>query len=273
MLAITPRNRLFFISVIFSVLGFMPKAYAESKPLKGKIVVVAGTRGAIGRAVFEAFTKEGATPVAIDTAMLQLEIPSSTDESACIRLALPCAGICQVPNGHQLLIDWVIAKYGRIDLLVNSAEYHRQSPPVEWVLESLCNYKAAMLYALPYLEKTKGSIVNVFPAGYRTAMPDRSASLDKYTQSELGYHFQLLVKSMIEEGDKRGVGVNFLIPGEAASPTYHLIVANDVAIAIITAATSAVRENIKYARHSPSIIVVQEAKVAGIAIVPPRSKL
>lgn len=80
--------------------------------LEGKVVVVTGGASGIGKHVVDTLVKVGAKAVVVD---MNVETGSEMDGAYCVQ--------CDVSNSEsvQNMADAVIAKYGKIDALVNNA--------------------------------------------------------------------------------------------------------------------------------------------------------
>jgi 3-oxoacyl-[acyl-carrier protein] reductase len=85
--------------------------------LQGKITLVTGGAAGIGRATAERFAQEGATVVVCDLneAALQDVLPALGPNASCYKVNVADR------QAVQAWIDEVVAKYGRIDVLVNNA--------------------------------------------------------------------------------------------------------------------------------------------------------
>ena len=85
--------------------------------LQGKVTLVTGGGAGIGRATAERFAEEGATVVICDLneAAMQDVMPKLGPDAACYKVNVADR------QAVQAWIDAVVAKYGRIDVLVNNA--------------------------------------------------------------------------------------------------------------------------------------------------------
>jgi 3-oxoacyl-[acyl-carrier protein] reductase len=84
--------------------------------LKGKVAIVTGGGRGIGRAIAEAFARDGAH-VIVTAARQKREIE---DVASCIGGTAVLADVSD-KNAVQKLVDAVVADFGRIDILVNNA--------------------------------------------------------------------------------------------------------------------------------------------------------
>jgi len=92
---------------------------------QGKVVMITGAAGSLGRAVAEAFAKQGATLslLDIDDATLKRSFPNAKDsERVPVNLLDPAS--------VGAAVDKAFAGTGRIDVLVNVAGGFRMGPPV-----------------------------------------------------------------------------------------------------------------------------------------------
>jgi short-subunit dehydrogenase involved in D-alanine esterification of teichoic acids len=104
--------------------------YKGSGKLKGKIALITGGDSGIGRAVAIAFAKEGA-----DMAIAYLNEDKDAAQAKSLvekhgARAIAVAGDIGDKNYCQALIDKVIGKFGKLDILINNAgEQHPQPDP------------------------------------------------------------------------------------------------------------------------------------------------
>lgn len=136
--------------------------------LQDKVAIVTGGGTGIGEAICRKFAREGAKvvvnglpddPVA-DVATTILDAGGE---------AIPFAGDVAIEAQAKACVDAVIAKYGRLDVLVNNAgvllaNAETDDMPVDMFDEQIrCNVRSAFLmtkYALPHLRQTKGNIIS-----------------------------------------------------------------------------------------------------------------
>lgn len=143
--------------------------------LKGKVALITGGARGIGRATAELFTREGAAVISGD--VLDAEDASATSVEL-VRLDVT------KDDQWRREIDGIVAKHGKIDVLVNNAAICLYEPILEtseamWdrVLDiDLKSIFFGMREALPHMIKRKhGSIVNLASiwglAGSSTLMP------------------------------------------------------------------------------------------------------
>ena len=81
----------------------------------GRVVVVTGGAGHIGRAICEAFLTEGAEVIAVGRREPKTAIMAGGREAAFFSADI------RDPGASQVLIDHVMSAHGRIDVLVNNA--------------------------------------------------------------------------------------------------------------------------------------------------------
>ena len=168
---------------------------------EGKTVLITGGRSGIGQATAQRFADEGATVITAQR---------STDpnfDHIQVDLADPIA--------VQGIIDHVIDKTGRLDVLVNNAgimqEARVQDMSYEDWLQTLnVNLTAPFLLikaALPYLKKNQGSIVNTGSIEGLGSNPMHAA----YGASKAGLHG--LTRAIAVDEGQDGVRCNAVAPG------------------------------------------------------------
>jgi NAD(P)-dependent dehydrogenase (short-subunit alcohol dehydrogenase family) len=180
----------------------------------GKTAIVTGGNRGIGRAIARGLASEGASCVLCardehKLASVEREIRDAGGESASLSLDL------RAPDAPRQLADFAIARYGRIDIVVNNAGATRRGEFLElsddhFVDGFALKYFAAVRLlkaAWPWLVKTGGSIVNIAGVGGRTpgAMFAIGGSVNAALLS--------LTKSLAAAGLSSGIQVNAVNPG------------------------------------------------------------
>ncbi len=176
--------------------------------MKDQIIVVTGGMGRVGQAVTAHVASHGGTPVPVDRAE-----PSGDD-----KWPFEVHGIDLTdPDQAELAISKVVARYGRVDGLVNVAGTFRFETVAEgsidtWDLLYQINLRTAVntsRAAIPPLVASRGSIVNVGAANARVR--PAAAGLGAYAASKAGV--QKLTEALADELKDRGVRVNAVLPG------------------------------------------------------------
>ena len=145
----------------------------------GKIVLVTGGAGHIGRAICAHFLASGATVIACGRR--EPEVPVTHEGT---RARFICADIRE-PEACQQMIETITADYGRLDVLVNNAGYSHMSmlmwklPEEEFDGVFAVNVKGVFLgckYAIPYMiESGGGVIINTASVGAEAPRPGVTA--------------------------------------------------------------------------------------------------
>ena len=175
----------------------------NNKPLrfKDRVAIVSGGGSGIGKAISQRFLDDGAT------VMVAQRRPSPIGEH--IDADLSDAQCC------EQVIETAASRYGRIDILVNNAGMMMESAIEETSLEEwqrnlAINLTAPFLltkYALPYLKKQGGSIVNIGSVEGLGANPLHSA----YCASKGGLH--ALTRAVAVDHGIDGIRCNAVAPG------------------------------------------------------------
>ncbi|HLR09639.1 MAG TPA: SDR family oxidoreductase [Bacillota bacterium] len=135
--------------------------------LDGKVAIITGGAGGIGKGIATAFVKEGAKVAIVD---LNEELGQKTVEALqryekdCLFIAANLAEHEKLPN----IIEKVIDQFGRLDILVNNAHASKNMPFEETTKDLLeLSFNTGfyptfylMQAALPYLKETKGKVIN-----------------------------------------------------------------------------------------------------------------
>jgi NAD(P)-dependent dehydrogenase (short-subunit alcohol dehydrogenase family) len=186
----------------------------------GKVAIVTGGGGGIGRATAEAFAREGARVLICGRRPGPLEetvqaIVSAGGTAASVAADVAAAG------GAKTIVDAALAKWGRLDILINNAGTmgdparlgRRLADIDEDVFDEIIsvNLRAAWLcmkHAIPAMLKTGGGcIVNIGSNGSLAALPTHGA----YTTAKTAL-IGLTRCAAVEYG-MDGIRVNMVCPG------------------------------------------------------------
>ncbi|MFT3682512.1 MAG: SDR family oxidoreductase [Ferruginibacter sp.] len=186
--------------------------------LNDKIIIVTGGAKGIGEGIVRALAKENAFPIIIgrnedDNKKLLAEIGKGGQVMA--ELTEPAA--CETA------MEQVIQQYGRIDGLVNNAGVNDgvglEKGDYESFLASLhknlVHYYLITQYALPYLIKSQGAIVNISSKTADTGQGNTSG----YAASNGGRN--ALTREWAVELLKYGIRVNAIVVAECYTPLYE----------------------------------------------------
>lgn len=194
--------------------------------LAGKVVIVTGAGQGIGRAAASRMAEEGA----------HLAIADLNDEG--LRRTLQDLKAFDVRSAGRLcdlttweaakgLIDWTIAEFGHVDVLVNNVGgASRLQPFQDWdpeamvaeVHRSLLPTLFACRAVLPHmLERGSGRIVNVGAESVRNGLWDRAP----YSTGKGGVH--ALTTSIAREVADKGITCNCVAPSHTLSVKDRLV--------------------------------------------------
>ncbi|KQZ71655.1 3-oxoacyl-ACP reductase [Sphingopyxis sp. Root214] len=191
--------------------------YIDRFRLPQKVALVTGGAGAIGLAIADALLEAGATVILADRAAGPLD--EALRERPGARLSSAVFDVTD-PDAVTAAIDDVVARHGRIDVLVNNAGIARSETPAEtvpdehWrnVIDVNLNgtFWCARAAGRHMLAQGSGAIVNVGSmSGFIVNRPQEQSF---YNASKAGVHH--LTRSLAAEWAPRGVRVN------AVAPTY-----------------------------------------------------
>jgi NAD(P)-dependent dehydrogenase (short-subunit alcohol dehydrogenase family) len=186
--------------------------------MKGKVIVVTGGFGALGRAVAEIAARRGGPVAALDVAA---QPPAGLAERLGGEALLLGAVDLSTAEGAAKAMSQVRGQFGRIDALINIAGGFRwqkveDGDAATWELLFAINLKTALnasKAAIPHLlESGDGRIVNI---GAKTAL-SAGVGMGPYAASKSAVH--RLTESMAEELKNRGVTVNAVLPSIIDTP-------------------------------------------------------
>ena len=187
--------------------------------LSDKVVIVTGGGTGIGRATSVLFARFGADVVVAgrtESALAETvdEILQTTD-----RKALAAVTDVRVEGQVQALVDRAIEHFGRLDVVVNNAggTYLRALPKValsEWENNVALNLNSVFMMtqaALPHLERSRGTIVNVSSSAASSGFRSGSA----YSAAKSGV--EMFTRVAGAELGSLGIRVNCVAPGMVRS--------------------------------------------------------
>lgn len=189
--------------------------------LKDKVIIVTGGAKGIGRAIVVALAKEGAIPVIVgrkqvDNILVKEEIIQYNVDSLAIEAEL------SDPIDCEYAVRTTIAKYGRIDGLVNNAGQNDGVGLASGSYESfvaslhknLIHYYLMAHHALNALKESRGCILNISSKTAETGQGNTSA----YAAANGGRN--ALTREWAVELLPFGIRVNAIVVAEASTPQY-----------------------------------------------------
>jgi NAD(P)-dependent dehydrogenase (short-subunit alcohol dehydrogenase family) len=183
--------------------------------LRGKVAIVTGASRGIGRAIAQELFDEG----------MRVTLAARTRDQL-ISLASPMGNASLIqsvdltaPDTPGAVVDATIARFGRLDLLVNNAGATKRGdfltlPDADWADGFALKFFGAMRCsraAWPHLQASHGAIVNVVGIGGRTGSAEFAIG------GAVNAALLNLTKVLADRGVKDGVRVNAVNPGGIAT--------------------------------------------------------
>jgi len=201
---------------------------SDMKRLAGKVAIVSGAGGKIGRAIVLALEKEGANVVACDMAYEQ---SIKTTEAARVLegRALPLKVDVTKADEVDQMVESSLKTFGRIDILVNNAGINRIVKVVDmkeedWDDVFAVNAKGTFLCSkavAPHMMKQRsGKIVNISSGAGKQG---RSIGMAHYSASKfavIGF-----TQCLALELAPYNINVNAVCPGIVDTPMWREVVA------------------------------------------------
>jgi meso-butanediol dehydrogenase / (S,S)-butanediol dehydrogenase / diacetyl reductase len=192
--------------------------------LKDKIALITGAGSGIGRATALLFAKEGAIVVAADKNLAAVQVVAKQIGGKAAAVKVDCALAAEI----RTMIDGVIAKHGRLDVLFNNAGYGITGSVVEtaeddWDALMAVNVRGVYLgckYAIPHMAKQGGGvIVNTASTTSVAGIKDRAA----YVTSKGAV--AAMTRAMALDHVHQNIRINCVAPGTIESPYFTKILA------------------------------------------------
>ncbi len=180
-----------------------------------KVAVVTGASQGIGAAVVAAFRERGYRVVATSRSIQPSDDPD----------LLTIAGDIGDPETGKRVIEEALARFGRVDTLINNAGIFIASPFTQYTAEQYAQMLATNLngffyisqYAVEAMEKQgRGNIINITTSLVDHANSNVPSVLASLTKGGLN----AATKSLAIEYATRGIRVNAVSPGIIKSPMH-----------------------------------------------------
>jgi NAD(P)-dependent dehydrogenase (short-subunit alcohol dehydrogenase family) len=190
--------------------------------LQDRVVIVTGGAKGIGRAITHLLIEEGAVPVIADKDQEAVDAAKTDFEPAGLDL-LGIVGDLVEPSICERVIEATVERHGRIDGLVNNAgindkvglETGTPRAFMESIERNLLHVYCMAHYALPYLKKTGGPIVNISSKTAVTGQGNTSG----YIAAKGGVLG--LTREWAVDLAAYGIRVNAVLPAEVWTPLYE----------------------------------------------------
>ena len=186
----------------------------------GKVIVVTGSGGGIGTAIAQRFARESGQVVVTDTNAQGAEATTKSIVDEGLKAVTMIADISNRDACYKLIED-TVAKFGKIDVLINNAGINRRGPLMEltdedWDLTLQVNVTSMFHLcraAIPHMIKAGGgAIVNtasqwgLHPAPGHIAYNVSKSAVASFTQN------------LARDYAPQKIRVNAVCPGEIGTP-------------------------------------------------------
>ena len=190
--------------------------------LQDKIILVTGGAKGIGEGIVKVLAAEGALPIIVGRKEADNLLTCQAVQAAGGRADQVVAELTD-PEASKAAVETVLARYGRIDGLVNNAgvndgvglEKGSYDQFMASLHKNVVHYYLMAHYALPALKASKGSILNI---GSKTAETGQGGT-SAYAAANGGRN--ALTREWAVELLPYGIRVNALIVAEAWTPLYE----------------------------------------------------
>jgi NAD(P)-dependent dehydrogenase (short-subunit alcohol dehydrogenase family) len=183
--------------------------------LEGKTAIVTGGTSGIGRALSLGLAEAGADVIATARREQLVEEMAEEIEARGRRTLRMTSDVCD-RRSLDLLLAETLARFGKVDILVNCAGIIKRTPTIDIGEDDWNNIintnltgtlRACQVFGRPMLERGYGRIVNIASLNSFVALSEVAA----YAASKAGV--ASLTRSLAVEWSKKGVTVNAVAPG------------------------------------------------------------
>lgn len=188
--------------------------------LNGRVAVVVGGTSGIGRAIADGLAEAGA--MVVPTSNLEEHVNKTVKEfeSAGRETIHVLSDVCD-RDSLQNLLDKTIEKFGKVDILVNSAGITKRAPTLDYLEEDwnrileinlTGTLRACQIFGRHFIENGYGKIVNIASLSTFVSLFEVAA----YSASKAAV--ASLTKSLAIEWAKHNINVNAIAPGNFPTP-------------------------------------------------------
>ncbi|MGC4004015.1 MAG: SDR family oxidoreductase [Pirellulales bacterium] len=193
-----------------------------SNRLSGKVAIVTGAAGGIGKSIAQEFVAEGASVIVADTKIKfgKATIRDTKRKYKGCNVEFLQSNVSQLSDIKKL-VDFSITKFGKIDLIVNNAAWTEEASAVElseskWDKTLDVSLKSVYLmakFAIPKM-KNGGSIINISSVNGIVTNPGFAA----YSAAKAG--MLGLTRNLALEYAHNSIRVNAICPGMIATEAF-----------------------------------------------------
>jgi NAD(P)-dependent dehydrogenase (short-subunit alcohol dehydrogenase family) len=191
--------------------------------LTGKIALITNVSHFMGPAITEEFCREGASVALHDRDEAAIK-PYALIAERLDRDVLTLTGDLSRSGEAERAVEAVVARFGRLDILVNNNAHPPSGSPVEDITDAAWRERMARLLAEPFFclraalrvmrPAGRGKIINMSSAAAFPGLPNYAA----YTAARAGVNG--LTKAVGREVAGAGIQVNAIAQNYVENPTY-----------------------------------------------------
>ena len=209
-----------------------------SDQFAGKVVLITGGGGGIGKAAAQRFLEEGANVVLSGTRASVLEAAQQELDPSGERVAIRAGEVTTRDQAHDL-VRWAVERYGSVDVLVNSTGIFRPVPFLEQTEEHFEEAQNSILRPTYWVSQAAaaamaeqgdgGAIVNVGSMWAVDAIETTPTSA--YSAAQAGRH--MLTKNLALELAGENIRVNTVALAFVETPAYERFLSRDEALEVL----------------------------------------
>ncbi|KAI5619710.1 17-beta-hydroxysteroid dehydrogenase 14, partial [Silurus asotus] len=197
---------------------------ASAQRYQDKVVIVTGGSKGIGRGIVKVFVQNGSKVVfcarGVEAGKRVEDELNKAGPGLCHFV------LCDISKEEEIkmLINTTVERFGKIDCLVNNAGWHPPHKPTDETSAdefrdllnlNLISYFLASKFALPYLRKTQGNIINV--SSLVASIGQKDAAPYVATKGAI----ISMTKAMAVDESRYNVRVNCFSPGNVMTPLWE----------------------------------------------------
>ncbi|MFY9556940.1 MAG: SDR family NAD(P)-dependent oxidoreductase [Blastocatellia bacterium] len=212
---------------VIEVNGHQVKTQERQMKLEGKVAIVTGGGGGIGRSIALRFAGEGASVVLAGPTAEKIESVENEIRGSKGRARAVLTDVAD-ESSVEHMVSAVLGEFGTLDILINNAGIAGPTALVpnvrraEWDHTIAVNLTGAFLCAkhtLPHMiERRTGTIINITSIAGLQAYAFRSP----YCVSKWGMIG--LTRTLAEEGGRYGITANAIAPGPVRGPRIERVI-------------------------------------------------